>query len=225
MSLEKLGELDRSNLAIEVANILRESITKGDFPPGMHLVEIPMAQKLGISRGPLREALRILEAEGMIESFPGRGSFVAQITERNIREVYSLRYILETEAVKLAIKNGTQEDIKKLDEILKSMFAAAKNEDTNEVTLLDFQFHTQIWTMADHTLLKEILEGFNTQIKRYVAVQTILYEDLTEGISDHKNILEALRNHDEKTAIELINKHLEIASKKVIEHFQTENET
>jgi len=220
MSLEKLGELDRSNLAIEVANILRESITKGDFPPGMHLVEIPMAQ-----RGPLREALRILEAEGMIESFPGRGSFVAQITERNIREVYSLRYILETEAVKLAIKNGTQEDIKKLDEILKSMFAAAKNEDTNEVTLLDFQFHTQIWTMADHTLLKEILEGFNTQIKRYVAVQTILYEDLTEGISDHKNILEALRNHDEKTAIELINKHLEIASKKVIEHFQTENET
>jgi len=225
MSLEKLGELDRSNLAIEVANILRESITKGDFPPGMHLVEIPMAQKLGISRGPLREALRILEAEGMIESFPGRGSFVAQITERNIREVYSLRYILETEAVKLAIKNGTQEDIKKLDEILKAMFAAAKNEDTNEVTLLDFQFHTQIWTMADHTLLKEILEGFNTQIKRYVAVQTILYEDLTEGISDHKNILEALRNHDEKTAIELINKHLEIASKKVIEHFQTENET
>jgi len=224
MSLEKLGELDRSNLAIEVANILRESITKGDFPPGMHLVEIPMAQKLGISRGPLREALRILETEGMIESFPGRGSFVTQVSERNIREVYFLRRILETEAIKLAIKNGTQEDIKKLDEILKAIFAAAKEEDTNEVTLLDFQFHTQIWTMADHTLLKEILEGFNTQIKRYVAVQTTLYEDLTEGISDHKNILEALRNHDEKTAIELIHKHLEIASKKVIEHFRTENE-
>lgn len=224
MSLDKLGELDRSNLASEIANKIRESITKGDFPPGMHLVEIPLAQKLGISRGPLREALRILETEGMVESFPGRGSFVAQITERNIREVYSLRYILETEAVKLATINGTQEDIKKLDEILKAMFAAAKQEDIKEVSLLDFQFHTQIWTMADHTLLKDILEGINTQIKRYVAVQTTLYEDLTEGISDHKNILEALRNHDEKTAIELIHKHLEIASKKVIEHFQAENE-
>jgi len=224
MSLEKLGELYRSNLAINVANIIRDSITKGDFPPGMHLVEIPMAQQLGISRGPLREALRILETEGLVESFPGRGSFVTQVSERNIREVYSLRHLLETETVKLAIKNGTQEDIKKLDEILKAMFAAAKKEDPKEVTLLDFQFHAQIWTMADHTLLKEILEGFNIQIKRFVAVQTTLYEDLTEGILDHKNILEALRNHDEKTAIELINKHLEIASKKVIEHFQTENE-
>ena len=224
MSLDKLGELDRSNLAIEVANILREYITKGDFPPGMHLVEIPMAQKLGISRGPLREALRILETEGMIKSFPGRGSFVTQISERNIREVYSLRCILETEAVKLAIKNGTQEDIGKLDEILKAMFVAAKKEDTKEVTLLDFQFHAQIWTMADHTLLKDILEGFNTQIKRYVTVQTTLYDDLTEGISDHRNILDALRNHDEKAAIELIIKHLEVASKKVIEYFQVEND-
>ena len=225
MSLDKLGELDRSNLAIEVANILRESITEGDFPPGMRLVEIPMAQKLGISRGPLREALRILETEGMIESFPGKGSFVTHVSERNIREVYSLRCILETEAIKLAIKNGTQEDFEKLDEILKAMFAAAKKEDTKEVTLLDFHFHTQIWTMADHTLLKDILEGFNTQIKRYVAVQTTLYEDLTEGISDHKNILDALRNHDEKTAIELINKHLEVASKKVIEYFRIENDS
>ena len=220
MSLDKLGELDRSNLAIEVANILRESITTGDFPPGMHLVEIPMAQKLGISRGPLREALRILETEGMIKSFPGRGSFVTQISERNIREVYSLRCILETEAIKLAIKNSTPEDIEKLDEILEAMFAAAKKDDTKEVILLDFQFHTQIWTMADHTLLKDILEGFNTQIKRYVAVQTTLYEDLTKGISDHKNILDALRNQDEKAAIELIYKHLEVASNRVIEHFR-----
>jgi len=224
MSLDKLGELDRSNLAIEVADILRESITSGDFPPGMHLVEIPMAQKLGISRGPLREALRILETEGMVESFPGKGSFVTQISERNIREVYSLRCILETEAIKLAIKNGTPDDFEKLDEILKAMFAAANIEDTKEVTLLDFQFHSQIWTMADHMLLKDILEGINTQIKRYVAVQTILYDDLTIGISDHKSILETLRNQDEETAIKLIKNHLEVASKKIIEHFQAKND-
>jgi len=224
MSLEKLGELDRSNLAIEVADILRESITSGDFPPGMHLVEIPMAQKLGISRGPLREALRILETEGMVESFPGKGSFVTHVSERNIREVYSLRCILETEAIKLAIKNGTPDDFEKLDEILKAMFAAANIEDTKEVTLLDFQFHSQIWTMADHMLLKDILEGINTQIKRYVAVQTILYDDLTIGISDHKSILEALRNQDEEAAIKLIKNHLEVASKKIIEHFQAKND-
>lgn len=103
------------------------------------------------------------------------------------------------------------------------MFAAAKKEDTKEVTLLDFQFHTQIWTMADHVLLKDTLEGINTKIKRYVAVQTTLYDDLTEGISDHKNILESLRNHDEKAATELIRSHLEVASNKIIEHFQTKN--
>lgn len=104
MSLEKLGELDRSNLAIEVANILRESIITGDFPSGMHLVEIPMSQKLGISRGPLREALRILETEGMIESFPGKGSFVTHVSERNIREVYSLKMYFRNRSYKTCDK-------------------------------------------------------------------------------------------------------------------------
>ena len=225
MSLDKLGELDRSNLAIEVADILRESITKGDFPPGMHLVEIPLAEKLGISRGPLREALRILETEGMIESFPGRGSFVTQISERNIREIYSLRIILETEAVKLAIQNGTVEGMDKLNEILQAMFAAAKEKDISEVSSLDFQFHTQIWDMADHKLLKEILEGINIQIKRYVTVHTTLYKDLTKGISDHENILEALRKQDEAEAIELINKHLKEASQRVTEFFRNREQT
>ena len=224
MSLEKLGELDRSNLAIVVADIIRESITTGDFPPGMHLVEIPMSQKMGISRGPLREALRILETEGMVESVTGKGSFVTHVSERNIREVYSLRYILETEAIKLAIKKGTTEDFDKLDGILQAMFAAAKKEDIKEVTSLDFRFHSKIWSMADHVLMKNILEGLNTQIKRYVAVQTTLYADLTKGISDHQDILETLRNRNEEAALELIKSHLEVASKKIIEYFQAEND-
>jgi len=224
VSLEKLGELDRSNLAIVVADIIRESITTGDFPPGMHLVEIPMSQKMGISRGPLREALRILETEGMVESVTGKGSFVTHVSVRNVREVYSLRYILETEAIKLAIKKGTTEDFDKLDGILQAMFAAAKKEDIKEVTFLDFRFHSKIWSMADHVLMKNILEGLNTQIKRYVAVQTTLYADLTKGISDHQDILETLRNRNEEAALELIKSHLEVASKKIIEYFQAEND-
>ena len=100
MSLDKVQELKRKNLALDVATLLRELIARGDLPPGTHLVEVEMAKKLGVSRGPLREALRILESEGLVKSYPGRGSFVSEISERDILEIYSLRTILEEEAIR-----------------------------------------------------------------------------------------------------------------------------
>jgi DNA-binding GntR family transcriptional regulator len=77
MSIQNIKEVQRKNLVFDVAALLRDSIAKGDLPPGTHLVEQDVSQQLGVSRGPLREALRVLETEGLVRSYPGRGSFVS----------------------------------------------------------------------------------------------------------------------------------------------------
>lgn len=215
-----LGEIERSNLAGDIAFRLRASIVNGSLSPGMHLVESELARQLGVSRGPLREALRILETEGLVESFPGRGSFVIHISEKDISEIYSLRCILEEEAFKRAAICRTDEDLDRLTGLLESMFEAAKAGDPSMVTKLDFKFHREVWEIADHRLLKEVLEGITTQIRMFLSVHTHLYDDLAVGISDHEALLEALRKHDSKGAAERIRNHLEEASDVVQRHFQ-----
>ena len=220
MELKKLSELDRSNLADEIAIYLRELIITGEITPGTRIIEAEVSSQLGVSRGSLREGMRILETEGLLESFPGRGSFVVQASLRDIQELYSLRCILEEEAMRLAIDNGTANDFDRLQMTVESMLQAAKEQSQREVSELDYQFHRQIWEIADHILLRKILESITIQVRMYLAVQTQLYEDLAEGVFDHQLILQALRNSDIETATDLLKKHLELASQVVLNYFE-----
>lgn len=208
MNLENIGELRRSNLASEVADILRDAITQGELSPGTRLVEQDVSQRLGISRGPLREALRLLETEGLVKSYPGHGSFVAELSERDIIEIYSLRTILEEEAIRLAARKSGREDLMELEKILEDMFQAANEDNPALVLDLDLHFHEKIWEMADHTRLEEFLKEIAVQVKMYIAVQTSMYDDLPTGISDHRTLLTHLKAGNEDAAVKTIRLHL-----------------
>lgn len=220
MKLKQLGELDRTNLADEIATNLRELIISGELTPGTRIIEAEVASQLGVSRGPLREALRILETEGLLESIPGRGSFVIQTSKRDIQELYSLRCILEEEAMRLAIDNGTKDDFDRLQKTVESMLKAAEEQRQREVREFDYQFHSQIWEIADHILLRNVLESITIQVRMYLAVQTQLYEDLPDGVFDHQLILQALRNREKDTAVQLLKDHLELAAQVVLNYFE-----
>ncbi len=220
MKLKQLGELDRTNLADEIATNLRELIISGELTPGTRIIEAEVASQLGVSRGPLREALRILETEGLLESIPGRGSFVIQTSKRDIQELYSLRCILEEEAIRLAIDNGTKDDFDRLQKTVESMLKAAEEQRQREVREFDYQFHSQIWEIADHILLRNVLESITIQVRMYLAVQTQLYEDLPDGVFDHQLILQALRNREKDTAVQLLKDHLELAAQVVLDYFE-----
>ncbi len=215
--MQKLGELERSTLSANIVEILRENIVRGDLAPGERLIEAELARQLGVSRGPLREALRVLETEGLLQNYPGRGSFVTRFSARDIREVYSLRSVLEGEAMRRAAANCSADDLEKLQAILDAMFIAAKDGVPSEVINLDFQFHSLIWEIADHHLLKQTLQGITTQIRIFLAVQTHLYTDLQEGISDHKQIVEALQNQDGEGGARIMRTHLHVAEDVVLE--------
>ena len=220
MKFKELGELDRSNLADEIAANLRELIISGEIAQGTRIIEIKVASQLGVSRGPLREALRILETERLLERFPGRGTFVVQTSKRDIQELYSLRCVLEEEAMRLAIDNGTKNDFDRLQKTVESMLKAAKKQHQREVSELDYQFHCQVWEIADHILLRRVLESITIQLRMYLAVQTQLYEDLAEGVLDHQLILQAIRNRERETAVQLLKNHLEIAAQMVLNYFE-----
>jgi DNA-binding GntR family transcriptional regulator len=216
--MENLGELERTNLANGIASLLRQSIMTGERPPGTRLIEVELARQLGVSRGPIREAMRILETEGLLENNPGRGTSVTQFSEKDIREVYTLRCVLEQEAIRRAAIHGNEEDLEKLQKTLDALFEAAQEGNPSKVTELDFQFHTEIWEMADHQLLVQVLQSLTTQIRMFLAVQTHLYVDLAEGISDHQKLLNALKNNDGETGARIMKDHLQIAEAVILTH-------
>ena len=224
--MQNIGTLERTNLAESVADLLRESIAVGKIAAGSRLVESEVANQLNISRGPIREAFRILETEGLLESHPGRGSYVTQTSERDIREVYSLRCLLEEEAFRLAVPRRTDKDLNHLEKTLNAMFAAANDGDHAKVLELDLEFHRQIWEIADHQRLKNMLKELTTQVRMYIAVQTKIYDDLAAGIADHQILLDAIRDQNEEIGTQTMRKHLQLAADMVTDYFnlsQSEN--
>lgn len=217
MSNLAVGKVKRQSLVEQTLELLRDSIITGALPPGTRLLETDLAKELGISRGTLREALRMLENEGLVESFPGRGSYVAHLSERDIREVYSLRSLLEKEAVRLAIDNMTQDDVRQLQRTLDRMIEAADRGDAAEVNQYDLRFHQTIWALAEHQRLQEVLEGILSQVRMYLTVNTQLYEDLAAGIADHVQIMEAIQKRDKELAARNMGKHLDDAAALVTE--------
>jgi DNA-binding GntR family transcriptional regulator len=213
-----LKRLNRKSLATDTADYLREAIIAGSLQPGKRLLEVEISSQLGISRGTLREALQVLENEGIVESSHGRGKFVMSLSERAIEEIYSIRSILEQEAIRLAVDNIDDQGIAHLQTILTALFDAAKANDINLVISTDFEFHQKIWEIADNQLLERLLHSISQQARIYLAIQVKLYDDLVNGISDHEQILENIRNRDGEKAAVLIKEHMTYAREAVIEY-------
>ena len=219
-----VGKVQRKGLADQTADLLRKAIVMGKLSSATRLVETELSEQLEVSRGTLREALRVLELEGLVESFPGRGTYVANLSERDIQEVYSLRCILEEEAVRLVADKATPEQVGRLEAVVEAMFESARQNNFSEVIERDLEFHQLIWQIADHQRLKQVLEGLRLQITMYLTVNTQLYEDLATGIADHRVILEAIRSRDKEVAAATMATHLEYAAGLVMDFVHKRDE-
>ncbi len=129
----------RPTLMNQALKEIREAIRKGKLKPGDRLVEMQLAKEMHISRFPIREALRYLEKEGLVATKPFKGTYVAQLTERDMEELYSLRSAIEAFAILILIKHIDAEKIKKLESIFQSMQQASQNEDLDKLISEDFR--------------------------------------------------------------------------------------
>ena len=150
-----------------VFNTLREAILKGELKPGERLMELQLASKLGVSRTPIREAIRMLQQEGLAVTIPRRGAEVAKMTEKNMEDVLQIREALEILAVQLACEKVTEQQVLKLEEAVEEFERAVKTGDLKQIAQSDIDFHDKIYEAADNPRLVNLLNNIREQIYRY----------------------------------------------------------
>jgi DNA-binding GntR family transcriptional regulator len=201
-----------------VATSLREAILKGFFEPGEKIDQDLIAEELQVSRTPVREALKGLEFEGFVEIRPHYGAFIPIVTPRDVREVYEVRALLESEVVRQVTPLITEDE---LDELDRSQAESQAELDVGNVTKhfeSDNHFHQTLLDLVENQLIKEILDGLTNRISmvRRLA-QSRPGVHLPESLSEHRAIIQAIRRRDADRAAELMALHLQTSSRRIQE--------
>ena len=192
----------QESLVSLATNEIRKLIVSGELAPGGKLNEPPLAERLGISRPPLREALRTLESEGLLEQLPRRGYRVVSMTEADIDEIYSLRRALEMFALDLLLAKKDPSVYAVLDPIMKAMRSAARRGDRAAVVQANVDFHTALVEAAGHRRLSDAYRSLMMQMQVCMAANVLSEArtkgDLTKGCDRHAELLNCLRSGDPK---------------------------
>lgn len=199
-----------------VFNTLRQAILRGEMEPGERLMEIQLAQKLGVSRTPIREAIRKLELEGLVVMIPRKGAEVAHITEKDMRDVLEVRCTLEELAVTLACKNVTDERISELRAANKVFEAAIISKDVVNIVDADVQFHDIIYAMTDNARLIQIINKLREQMYRYRLEYVKDARTHSILISEHNDIIEQLSKKNVEDAKSVVRQHINNQEKGIV---------
>jgi len=176
--------------------------------PGAALVETALAEKMNVSRAPIREAIQILENDGLVETIAYKGKRVKPLTAREVAETYSLREVFEVMAVRLILENGAPLDT--LRTHCDEMTAAAEADNFEALVVADEAFHHALIRLADHNLLLTSWKNLYLRIHQIMALRNRDERNLTEVAGNHPPIVQALADGDADRAINLISEHTRI---------------
>lgn len=199
-----------------VFNTLRQAILRGEMEPGERLMEIQLASKLGVSRTPIREAIRKLELEGLVVMIPRRGAEVAHITEKDMKDVLEVRAALEELAATLACNNITPEKISELKMANKRFEAAIVSKDVVDIVDADVHFHDIIYSMTGNQRLIQIINNLREQMYRYRLEYVKDARTHSILISEHNDIIEKLGKRKIAETKEVIRQHITNQEKGII---------
>ena len=191
-----------------VFRTLREAILKGKIKPGERLMEIQLAKKLGVSRTPVREAIRMLELEGLVTMVPRKGTAVAAITEKTLRDVLEVRRALEELSVMRACERMTWEQFEELRAANTRFARAAEGEDITLIAKTDEDFHDIIYQSTGNDKLILLLNQLREQMYRYRVEHIKMKERRSILIKEHQEIIDALRERNADIAVAVMRKHI-----------------
>lgn len=204
-----------------VFNTLRQAILRGELEPGERLTEIQLANKLGVSRTPIREAIRKLELEGLVLMIPRRGAEVAEITEKSLRDVLEVRASLEELSVELACDRITDEQVEALKDAAKEFEHVLGSRDVTKYAEADVKFHDIIYHATDNQRLVQLLYNLREQMYRYRVEYLKRKEVHPALLAEHQRIIECLEQRDKEAAKATIRMHIENQAKKVTDTIRT----
>jgi DNA-binding GntR family transcriptional regulator len=213
----------KRSLAEDVVDRLREAIYKGQLAPSERLREEVLASFLGLSRGPVREALAQLEREGLVIRHPNRSVTVARLSLDDLEEVYSLRLALEQLAVKKAIKNADSTYFEQMQTIVSEMQACLERGiTTQEAAHLDLRFHELIYEASHHRRLLSAWSTLRPQIHVFLLSRNVANEDFRLYlVAGHQELLDVMMLRDETRALEMLHTHLMAAYERVLKSYST----
>ena len=207
-----------------VFNTLRQAILKGELAPGERLMEIQLAEKLGVSRTPIREAIRKLELEGLVLMIPRKGAEVAKISEKSLKDVLEVRRSLEELAIELACQRMTDSDLMEMERAGKAFKDAVDHGNAMEIAETDEAYHDVIYNCTRNMRLVQILNNLREQMYRF-RLEYIKDEDKRQILLiEHEKILRALRNRHVAEAKAAVRVHIDNQEITVLKNIKEQEE-
>lgn len=187
---------------------LREAILQGQLSPGERLMELRLASQLGVSRTPIREAIRMLENEGLAITVPRKGAQVAGMTEKDMEDVLEVREVLDELAGQTACDKITARQLAELENTMKKFEASVCQGDLNKIADYDVEFHDIIYEATDNPKLVAVLNNLREQIYRYRIEYLKDEHNYPALIHEHREILTALKHKDKESVKDMMRKHI-----------------
>lgn len=199
-----------------VYDTIREAIQTGRYAPGQRLVADDLAQELGTSRMPVREALHRLEVAGLVTITPHRGAIVSELSAKEIVEIYHIRAVLEGLATRLAAPHLTPADFARMNTAIEGMAAAGADPDLDQMLRQNREFHITIWQAAQASRLRDLLENLYDASHRYRNISILLPGRVAQVVQEHRQIVQALVKGDGAAAERLANEHHENTAQRLL---------
>lgn len=206
-----------------VFNTLRKAILTGQLKPGERLMEVHLANRLGVSRTPIREAIRKLELEGLVIMIPRRGAEVAQITEKSLNDVLEVRRALDVLSVELACERITEEEMAALKKACDDFEKATKGKDASVIAKADVALHDIIVQATGNQRLQQLVNNLSEQMYRYRFVYIKDESQHEKLVAEHKEIYESILNRDKERASRAAKLHIDNQEKSIIRQIRLEN--
>lgn len=203
-----LAPLHTMTLATQVQQRLEHAIFTGELKPGERLIEVDLAETLQISRASLREALRLLENKGLVVTTHRRGAFVIELTERDVREIYRLRLLLEGFAIRSAAEHPTSELLDRLDALMTELNASARGRDYFAIVNLDLELHREICAASENHRLLDMWGDLVAPTRALLLTKYRLFDDSELIAHGHQVLVDAIRRRDPDRAAHLLEGHI-----------------
>lgn len=192
-----------------VCETLRDAIVNGVLKPGERLMEIQLAEELGVSRTPVREAIRKLELEGFVIMIPRRGTYVADLSIKDINEVFEVRTALEVLAAGLATERITEEELEQMERLLVHIGEYIETGDFEKIVEADSRFHDILYQATRNDRLIQIINNLREQLTRFRSISMAYPGRIKNTLEEHSRLVEALAGRDHDLAERLATEHME----------------
>ena len=191
-----------------ICESLRNAIKNGKLKPGERLMEVQLAEELGISRTPVREAIRKLEQEGYVIMLPRRGTYVSSVSVHDVQEIFEIRTALEKLSTGLAARRIENDELEQLQKLLTKIEGYIEKRDIDNIVKTDIEFHDLLYHVSRNERLSGIISNLKEQLARFRTLSMSYPGRLEETLEEHREMVEAIASGDVEAAREAAERHM-----------------